>query len=159
MGLRFPYKLISLGRPIWSLGGRSVRPRPLLTIGVLGPGSAVAVRGIVDPAADDTVFPDKLAWAIGIDLSNAPTATFLGVGAQPASLRYAEVELRLTNGNQRFEWPARVGFVPFRLQYALLGFAGFLQFFTATFHGDREEVELTANALYPGTSFTTSQPA
>ena len=33
----------------------------------------------------------------------------------------------------------------------LIGFAGFLQFFTATFHGDREQVELTVNALYPGT--------
>jgi hypothetical protein len=32
----------------------------------------------------------------------------------------------------------------------LLGFAGFLQFFTATFRGDREEVELAVNVLYPG---------
>jgi hypothetical protein len=33
----------------------------------------------------------------------------------------------------------------------MVGFAGFLQFFTATFHGDREEVELTVNMAYPGT--------
>jgi hypothetical protein len=33
----------------------------------------------------------------------------------------------------------------------LYGFAGFLQFFTAKFEGDREEVELTVNSLYPGT--------
>jgi hypothetical protein len=32
-----------------------------------------------------------------------------------------------------------------------LGFAGFLQYFTATLHGDREQVELAVNALYPGT--------
>jgi hypothetical protein len=44
-----------------------------------------------------------------------------------------------------------VGFTPVRLNRALLGFAGCLQFFTATFHGDREEVELTVNSLYPGT--------
>jgi hypothetical protein len=31
------------------------------------------------------------------------------------------------------------------------GFAGFFQFFTATFDGDREHVELTVNALYPET--------
>ena len=37
------------------------------------------------------------------------------------------------------------------LQSPLLGFAGFLQFFTATFRGDREEIELTVNSLYPGT--------
>ena len=53
-------------------------------------------------------------------------------------------------GNDRCEWRAWVGFTPPRWPWALLGFAGFLQFFTATFHGDREEVELTANALLPG---------
>ena len=43
------------------------------------------------------------------------------------------------------------GLPPVKLQRPLLGFAGFLQFFTATFHGDREEVELTVNSLYAGT--------
>lgn len=37
------------------------------------------------------------------------------------------------------------------LRQALLGFGGFLQFFTATFRGDHEEVELAVNSLYPGT--------
>ena len=49
------------------------------------------------------------------------------------------------------EWEAWVGFTPVRLKRSLLGFAGFLQYFTAAFHGDREEVELTVNRLYPGT--------
>jgi hypothetical protein len=31
------------------------------------------------------------------------------------------------------------------------GYAGFLQFFTTTFHGDRELAELTVNSAYPGT--------
>jgi hypothetical protein len=43
-----------------------------------------------------------------------------------------------------------VAFTPVRLWRPILGFAGCLQFFTATFHGDREEVELVINALYPG---------
>jgi hypothetical protein len=33
----------------------------------------------------------------------------------------------------------------------MLGFAGCLQFFTASFHDDREQVELATNQLYPGT--------
>ena len=49
------------------------------------------------------------------------------------------------------EWPAWVGFTAASMPYPVLGFAGFLQFFTATFHGEREEVELTINGLYPGT--------
>jgi hypothetical protein len=35
--------------------------------------------------------------------------------------------------------------------FPLLGFAGCLQFFSAHFHGDREEVELSVNSLYRGT--------
>ena len=53
--------------------------------------------------------------------------------------------------DERHEWPAWVGFTPAPLRRPLLGFAGCLQFFTATFSGDREQVELDANALYPGT--------
>ena len=36
------------------------------------------------------------------------------------------------------------------MTHYLLGFAGCLQFFDALFHGEREEVELTVNGLYPG---------
>ena len=49
------------------------------------------------------------------------------------------------------EWPAWVGFTNAPLPHATLGFAGCMQFFTTTFHGDREEVELAVNGLYPGT--------
>jgi len=73
------------------------------------------------------------------------------VGGALLSVRYAQVTLRLTDGQELREWPARVGFAPFASNRALLGFAGFLQFFEATFRGDREEVELTVNSLYPGT--------
>jgi hypothetical protein len=44
-----------------------------------------------------------------------------------------------------------VGFTSVLSTYALLGFAGCLQFFTATFYGDLEELELTVNSLYAGT--------
>jgi hypothetical protein len=55
----------------------------------------------------------------------------------------------LTDGIEYHEWPAWVGFVK-GLRRPLLGFGGFLQFFTATFHGDDEFVELAVNRLYPG---------
>jgi hypothetical protein len=68
----------------------------------------------------------------------------------PVAVRYAHVTLRLTDGRERREWPAWVGFSS-GIQTPLFGFAGFLQFFTATFQGDREQIELTVNGLYPGT--------
>jgi hypothetical protein len=57
----------------------------------------------------------------------------------------------LTDGKESREWPAIVGFTPARIPYPMLGFAGCLQFFTTTFHGDLEAVDLTINRLYPGT--------
>jgi len=106
-------------------------------------------KGLLDSGADDTVFPDLVAAGIG--LSQAPTGGASGVGSMSAVvLRYAEVVLRISDGREHREWPARVGFTSAPLHRPLLDFAGFLQFFTASFHGDRELAELTVNAAYPG---------
>jgi hypothetical protein len=106
---------------------------------------------MVDPAADDTVFPKALATAIGIDLTHTPEGTGEGVGKKKVRLQFAEVTLRLTDGTEYREWRGWVGFTDTRLERPLLGFAGCLEYFSAVFHGDREELELTVNASYPGT--------
>jgi len=105
----------------------------------------------LDSHADDTVFPERYAVLTGIDLSNAPPGTAAGVGQIPVPVKYAQVTLRLTDSVEFREWIGWVGFTPVLSTYALLGFAGCLQFFTATFYGDLEEVDLTVNRLYPGT--------
>jgi hypothetical protein len=107
--------------------------------------------GLLDTGADDTVFSEDVAAAIGVDLTQAPIGGGLAVGGSVWPLRYARVTLRLAGRSERREWPAWVGFTSARLRQPLLGFAGFLQFFTATFQGDCEEVELTVNGFYPGT--------
>ncbi len=150
--MRFPYKMTRVGRPALALGGRWVRPQPLIHVALAGPTATRPVLGILDTAADDTVFPDSCGRKrIGLDLTGAPTGSSSGVGQVPAPLRYAQVKLRVAAGGEFREWPAWVGFTSFPVRYPMLGFAGFLQFFTATFHGDREEVELAVNSLYPGT--------
>jgi hypothetical protein len=118
---------------------------------LIGPTGDYFRNGLLDAGADDTIFPEPVAARIGIDLTAAPAGEAAGVGATPVPVRYAEVTLRIAAGTERREWRAWVGFAAVRLRYPLLGFAGFLQFFTATFRGDREEVELAVNALYPGT--------
>lgn len=149
--MRFSYNMTRVGRPILTLGGRWVRPQPLIHVGVISPTATLAVLGILDTAADDTVFPDYVAVRIGLDLTGAPTGSSSGVGGVPALLRYAQVKLRVAGGGEFREWPAWVGFTSHPARYPMLGFAGFLQFFSAHFHGDREEVELVVNRLYPGT--------
>jgi hypothetical protein len=151
MAMRFRYGLETAPRPVHSLGGRWVRPRPVILVSVVGPAGTLPRPALLDTGSDDTVFPDHFAALLGVDLANAPTGEAAGVGGQSVQLRYADVTLRLTDGKERREWPATVGFTAVRLRRPLLGFAGFLRFFTATFQGDREEIELAVNSLYPGT--------
>jgi hypothetical protein len=150
MILRFRYKLVPTKRPILPLGGRMVRPRPFLAVSLIGPAGTIVETAHLDSAADDCVFPSSLAVKIGVDLVNAPEGEAAGVGKTPVALRYAQVKMRLVSGQEWCEWPAWVAFTDAPLNRPLLGFAGFLQFFTATFHGDREAVELAVNGLYPG---------
>jgi len=149
MGLTYRYRHYPSSRPIVPLGGQQYRPQPVVLVGVSGPLGVMPVRALVDTGADDTVFSDAVATTIGLDLSAAPPGTAQGISGGAVVVRYAQVTLQLTQGSERYEWLAWVGFVSIPMRRGLLGFAGFLQFFTATFHGDREEFELTANALLP----------
>jgi hypothetical protein len=150
MSLLFHYKVVAVRHAVQSLGGRWSRPRPLITVSLLGPRNTIPTEGLLDTGADDAVFPETVASLIGVDLTNAPQSQLTTATLTNAPIRYAQVILRMTDGKEQREWPAWVGFTPAKLQSPLLGFAGFLQFFTATFRGDREEVELTVNSLYPG---------
>ncbi len=151
MSLRYRYQLFSMSRPVLPLGGRFVRPRPLIPVTLIGPTNSYLRSALLDTGADDTVFPQSVATRIGVDLSNAPAGSGAGVGLANVQLRYAEVTLRIATSHEQREWRAWVGFTAARLRYPVLGFAGFLQFFDAYFRGGLEEVELTINSLYLGT--------
>src|SRR5437867_1531673 len=105
MSLRFRYELVSVHRMIHSLGGRTVRPRPIVPVSLVGPMATIVRRALLDTASDDTIFPASLATQLGLDLSSAPsgTATLATAGAVP--LRYGNVVLRLTDGHEFREWP------------------------------------------------------
>jgi len=150
MSLRFRYQLVPTRGFVIPLGGRTVRPRPLIAVTLVGPAGSRIREAILDTAADDTVFPESLAAQLGIDLTAAPTGAGSGVGLVTVPLRYAEVTLRIASPHEQREWQAWVGFTSGKLRRPILGFAGCLQYFTATFLGDQEEVELSVNRLYPG---------
>ncbi len=159
MSLRFRYDLFRLGRMIHSLGGRTVRPRPVVEVTVISAGGTVVRKALLDTAADDTVFPEAWAIQLGIDLTTAPSGSATVATAGTVALRYADVTLRLTDGREWCEWQAIVGFTAAPLVYPMLGFAGCLQFFHAFFYGDIEEVELTASRLYRGRTGLFGNPA
>jgi hypothetical protein len=151
MTLHYPFRSFRVLRPLVSLQGRIARPRPIIPVTLLGPTSAVARDCLVDTGSDDTVFPESVAIAAGIDLSNAPVSSAAGVGLQALTLRLVEVTLRIADNQEQREWSAWVGFTSAKLHQPLLGFAGFLQFFDVLIRGEQEKVELTVNGAYPGT--------
>ena len=150
MTLRFAYRLIQVPRPPVPLRGRWVRPRPIVTVSVIGATGVMIEDALVDSGADDSVFPDSVASLIGIDLSVAPRGAAAGIGMNPVPLRYAQATLRLTDSREHREWQTWIGFTSVPMRRSILGFAGFLQFFTAVFDGEREQLELAVNTLYPG---------
>jgi hypothetical protein len=117
---------------------------------VQGPAGTKPVRALLDTGSDDTTFREVLAPFLGIDLTNAPTRHLTGISPAGYRVRYADVRLRLTDGVEFRDWPATVAFTDAPLPVATLGFAGCLQFFTATFRGHLAEVELAVNPSYPG---------
>jgi hypothetical protein len=120
-------------------------------VSLIGPAGTHVEEALLDTGSDDVVFPEDAAAKIGLDLSNAPTLSAGGIATHATTCRFAHARLRVTDGVEFREWTAMVGFAPTPMRQPILGYAGFLQFFTATFHGDLEQVELAVNPTYPGT--------
>lgn len=148
--MRFPYVSLETNRPIHPLGGALIRYRPLVTIRVKGHGKASYISATLDSGADDTILPDELAPRLGIDLTRAPHGAARGIGGSPISYRYATVTLRLTDSYEECEWDATVGFAPVPMRWAILGYAGALQYFDLQLLGLRREAVLTPNTSFPG---------
>lgn len=149
--MKFPYLAVATKQPVPSLGGRQVRHRPVIAVLLGGTTSPQLRDGLLDTGADDTVFSDAVASALGVDLSLAEKRSIALAGRpQPVICRYVQVQIRISDGIETFEWPSTVGFVAARLHYALLGQAGFLQFFSSDFDGDAHFVTLTPKPSFPG---------
>ena len=149
--MRFAYDLFGSSIPVLSLGGRYSRPRPMVPVTLIGPVGSHLIRGLIDSGSDETIFPESVAGIIGVDLSQATSLATSGIGGSPVVVRFVEVSMRIADQQEQHEWTALVGFASLTRRSAVLGFAGFLQYFTTILHGDLEFVELTVNALYPGT--------
>jgi hypothetical protein len=151
MTLLFPYLQVPTPHPVYCLGGVFFRWRPIIPVTLVGPGGTHLCHGRLDTCADDTVFPEWMAQRLGLDLTAAPVGQGTGVAGGSISLRYAHIEIRVTDGQEYRTWSACVGFAPAPFRRVLLGQAGVLQYFTAAFHGDRQIAELTINSTDPGT--------
>ena len=148
MKIRYAQGIARVPQP--SLGGGVIRHRPILPVLITGPLTFALRDGLLDSGADDTVFPDRVAKQIGVDLGKAIPHPVSLAGRGILLCRFAPARLRITDGRQEtYEWQAVIGFAPIALRYALLGHAGFLQYFDAEFRGADREVVLTPNPALP----------
>lgn len=152
--LRFPYQDEALtGPPPPSLPASAVvRWRTLIPVTIFGSGGVFRDfgRAVLDPAADDTVFPLDTARRLGISL-RPDSGHRVRWRGQLHALRFGDAELVLTDNASIWRWPAVVGFSPAPLRYPILGQAGCLQFTDARFFGADRVVELEINRDFPGT--------
>src|SRR5713226_7261860 len=105
--LRFPYQgELLTGPPPPSLhAGATVRWRPLVPVDILGPTGLVRRfgRAVLDPAADDSVFPLDTARRLRVRL-RPDTGHRLRWRGQLHPLRFGDVELVLADDASVCRW-------------------------------------------------------
>ena len=123
----------------------------MVPVAIVGPTGLTRgfVRAILDPAADDTVFPLDTAWKIGVRLwpDSGHRVRWRG---QLHALHFGGVELVLADDATQYRWPAIVAFSPARIGYPILGNSGCLQYFDVRFLGTDLIAELVPNLSYSG---------
>jgi hypothetical protein len=133
--------------------GAISRHRPIVPIHVLAPRMLPPLDACIDSAADDTIFPPHWATRLAIDLGSASQGQAQVVGGSVIQIRFAQVTLLLSDGYETCEWDATVGFSATPLRWALLGHAGFLEFFDVQLLGARREAVINPNTAFLGQHF------
>lgn len=122
--------------------------RPFVPIRVAGTAGSLALYALLDTGADETVLPGHLIPQIGVQIDTGTTARFRGVGGHLVTVSFGRIELAIGQGARAHRWPVTAAFLE-GSGLAILGHAGFLQYFTATFNGRRRHVTLSANGSLP----------
>jgi hypothetical protein len=148
--MRFSYLALPTRQAIYSLGGHQVRYRPVVPIHIIAPRILQPLDACIDCASDDTLFPERVAYRLGIDLSTAPKGEVRPTGKTAYVVKYSHVTLYLSDGSESLEWAAIVGFTPAPLRWPLLGQTGFLEFLDTELRGSRREVVLLPNVSFKG---------
>jgi len=148
--MKFAYLALPSRRPIPSLGGAQIRHRPIIPVPFTGPTGSGRLSASLDSGSDDTLFPLHLAAHLGVDLTSAADGEARSVGGSAIRYAYAPMMLRVADGSEACEWTAIVGFIAAPLRWAILGHAGFLEFFDVQLLGGRREALLVPNASFSG---------
>lgn len=117
--------------------------RPLIPVFVESDsGQRLIVDGLVDTGSDLTLFPERVAVKLGLDLTQStelPLRTGVGING---SHRECEVVLELRWEGEAHRWRTRVGIYPGQMRYCLLGTKGFFEYFDLNYSARQQVFEL-----------------
>ena len=148
--MNFPYSSVILADP--QSGDFALTHRPEIPITISGPNGSVALIGLVDTGSDFSIFPQAIAELLGIGLlpiANRGASVF---GGSPVPLLSGTATLTVEQDDESLRWETSVEFFDFGHESdttAILGYSGFLEFFTAIFDGDSLLLSLLANQNLP----------
>jgi predicted aspartyl protease len=145
MAMNFIYQLV-LGYSA-ETGELMAVMRPEIPIHVMGPKKSRQFQALVDTGTDYTILPKSIADDCGILTvpGNGPPIKVFGGEVLPTS--FGDVQFELRHDNVRVRWNARVQFFEFSSaedESLLLGHVGFLDYFDATFHGQKGMLTLNS---------------
>jgi Aspartyl protease len=155
--VNFAYMPLAVRQQSPTVTGK-MRYRPIVPIHILAPQMLPPLDACIDSGADDTVFPPHWATRLGIDLGSAPRGQAQVVGGSVIQLHFATVTLLLSDGYETCEWDSCVGFAATPMRWALLGHAGFLEFFDVQLLGARRETIIIPNTGFAGQHIVVAAP-
>ncbi len=144
--MKFNYSTVIVAQP--GSGDMLCLRRPEIPIKIQGPNESMQFVGLVDTGSDYTIFPRSIAKFLGVELHESEGPTAQVFGGQAVELLTAEVELILALDSEKVSWLTVVSFFDYGSvedESVILGHAGFLEFFTATFDGFEATLTLEPN--------------
>ena len=115
--------------------------RPVIPIKISYGNRSVEYNVLIDSGADSSIFDDRLAPLLGIDIATGTPARVGGIAGQTALYFIHPVKIEVGG------WPIemQVGFLPLPVgtfNYGVVGHEGFFEHFVVTFDLLKEEIEL-----------------
>jgi hypothetical protein len=126
--------------------------RPEIPVTIEEPAGSATYAGMVDSGSDNTILPRSIADLLGIEVERASGPAAIAFGGRRIPLLAGEAILHLSRDGESLRWKAPVCFFEFPQddeESVLLGHAGFLEYFTATFDGKLCILTLIANHEMP----------
>ncbi|MFM9964175.1 MAG: retropepsin-like aspartic protease [Planctomycetaceae bacterium] len=112
--------------------------RPIVPVRLLGPnGRWSTIDALIDTGSDITLFPERLAERLGLNLAEASEFPLTSALGTVATYRAMELKLEVRRFPETVRWQGLVGFLPRQMTYGLLGTQGFFEFFDLQYSSRR----------------------